>query len=170
MDLNLKVSDLIIPQGEWNPLLLYELFPPIDAIRISSFPPNVSGKDRLIWTFSNEKTTQLKVVTTFCRKQALVWHIFHLWLRKLMLSLPSRIDCLLSYVVYYGLLKAYEIYIWIMWRFGINSLQLSNLSLILVSGLVTKVFWIKFRVCYKVSVGLVYGSPCHKIILLLGVS
>lgn len=60
LDLNMKVSSLMTPQGEWNLHILNELFPPGDVTRIRSFPPEPTLQDRLIWAYTNDGQYSVK--------------------------------------------------------------------------------------------------------------
>ncbi|XP_010513742.1 PREDICTED: uncharacterized protein LOC104789794 [Camelina sativa] len=53
INLNLRVSELITNQGDWNLQALQELFPPCDVIKIRSFPPDTRLQDRLVWAYTN---------------------------------------------------------------------------------------------------------------------
>ncbi|KAG7568115.1 Reverse transcriptase domain [Arabidopsis thaliana x Arabidopsis arenosa] len=52
IDLDLRVSNLITPQGSWNQFLLSELFFPPDVVRIMSYPPNLASLDSHIWAYN----------------------------------------------------------------------------------------------------------------------
>ncbi|KAG7567744.1 Ribonuclease H domain [Arabidopsis thaliana x Arabidopsis arenosa] len=51
-DLDLRVSNLITPQGSWNYHLLSELFFPPDVVRIMSYPPNLTSPDSYVWAYN----------------------------------------------------------------------------------------------------------------------
>ncbi|KAG7585602.1 Ribonuclease H domain [Arabidopsis thaliana x Arabidopsis arenosa] len=60
MDINLKVSSLITPQGVWNKCLLHTLFPQEDVTAICSFPPAVNLHDRSVWAYTSDGRYSVK--------------------------------------------------------------------------------------------------------------
>ncbi|KAG7558954.1 Ribonuclease H domain [Arabidopsis thaliana x Arabidopsis arenosa] len=60
IDLNLKVSSLITSQGDWNIQLLNEFFPPCDVIKIRSFPPEMSLRDKHVWAYTKDSSYTVK--------------------------------------------------------------------------------------------------------------
>ncbi|KAG7593406.1 Reverse transcriptase domain [Arabidopsis thaliana x Arabidopsis arenosa] len=54
MDISLRVSSLITPQGEWNVPRLTELFTSEDVMHIRSFPPSPLKPDRHVWAYTKE--------------------------------------------------------------------------------------------------------------------
>ncbi|KAG7567399.1 Ribonuclease H domain [Arabidopsis thaliana x Arabidopsis arenosa] len=54
MDIDLKVSALITPQGSWNRPLLASLIPEGDVIKICSFPPALHLQDRFVWAYTSD--------------------------------------------------------------------------------------------------------------------
>lgn len=60
IDLNLKVSSLITPHGEWDVQLLNEFFPPCDVTRIRSFPPEMNLQDRFVWAYTKDGLFSVK--------------------------------------------------------------------------------------------------------------
>lgn len=70
MDISLKVSALITPQGEWDAALLNELFSGPDVTHIRSFPPAPMLSDRYVWAYTKEGQYTVKSGNWLLNKEA----------------------------------------------------------------------------------------------------
>ncbi|KAG7583258.1 Reverse transcriptase domain [Arabidopsis suecica] len=70
MDISLKVSALITPQGEWDVALLNELFSGPDVTHIRSFPPALMLSDRYVWAYTKEGQYSVKSGNWLLNKEA----------------------------------------------------------------------------------------------------
>lgn len=59
IDINLDVAALISPEKKWQPEMVQELFPPVDANRILNTPVGGVG-DRHIWAYTNHGSYNVK--------------------------------------------------------------------------------------------------------------
>lgn len=59
IDVNLKVSSLLMSSGEWNNDTLTELFPPNEVLRIRQMTPSTAA-DCFIWAYSRHGAYSVK--------------------------------------------------------------------------------------------------------------